>query len=153
MSGLDGFLERCPKHDVPLSEDSCPVCFSIAESKDGSWIAEWQKGAHDQELFDELRLWGLTLNDAARQLSYRFPPNCLVKPKPGKDLLVPQDGTTGIAVGVRERQKADGGYELTVMVTQSPNSGLRAECDPDDLEVVGFWKDLTGDKIRALVAQ
>jgi hypothetical protein len=145
--------DRCPKHDVPLTNDECPVCFSISEAGNQDWTTEWQSGAHGQELFDELRLWGLTLNDTVRQLSYRFPPNCLVKSKPGKTLLVPQPESIGIGLGVRETQREDGGYDLTVMVSQSPDSGLRAECDPEDLEVVGYWKDFTDDKIRALLAQ
>lgn len=64
--------------------------------------------------------------------------------KANRALSCPLPGTIGIVTSYLE--KKDRTASLTVR--QSPDSSIKAECKPEWLEVVAYWKEITPEKIR-----
>jgi hypothetical protein len=58
---------------------------------------------------------------------------------------VPAQGTVGVVTSYFE----DG----TVSVRQNPDSEHRARCEPEWLEVVGYWRGLTPEVMAALIGE
>lgn len=101
------------------------------------WIEEWQS---DTELHPDMVDWMKTRPDCIKEVMVRFPPGCLVMAN--RPLLCPIPGSIGVVFSYFE----DGG--LTIL--QHPESDLRAQCQPDWLEVVGYRGDLTPEKVKAI---
>jgi len=99
------------------------------------WIKEWQEGTVE---FDEATVeWMQSRPDDVKAVMRNFPPSCLVRAKEGVELVCPAPGTTGVI-----RSYYHGADGVQISVAEHPESDMWAHCDPEWLEVVGFYRDL-----------
>ena len=111
------------------------------------WTKDWQRG--EPEATEEVVQWMSSRPRAVKDIMIRFPPACLVRSKPGCDLMTPEPGATGFVNGYRE--KGDG--TIMLLVVQGPKGRVLAECDPDWLEVVGYRSGQTPDFVRGVIGE
>jgi hypothetical protein len=111
------------------------------------WREEWERGPWDRN--DEAVQWLRKRPESVKKLALQFPPSCLVKakvrlrcPAPGHVAIV----TTYIEPG---RSRPEG----AVTVRSHPEGGIRYECSPDQLEVVGYHKGLTPEVLAMLLME
>lgn len=96
------------------------------------WVKDWQ--SEDAiEITPKLIEWMKSRPASVKELMLRFPPHCLVRAN--RSLVCPALGTIGIVFSYLE----DG----SMMILQDPDSMLRAQCEADWLEVVGYRKGMT----------
>lgn len=107
-----------------------------------SWVAEWT-AAIPWERDEESVLWLKTRPEFIRVLMLRFPPSCVVRAT--KALHIPAPGTCGIITSWLENGQ--------VSVRQHPDGDVRAVCDADSLEVVGYWRGLTPAVVASLLSE
>lgn len=105
---------------------------------DQSWVKEWQ-GKPTAFQRDVVVSWFSQQDRAWRALMAAFPPFCLVSAK--RTLEVPCPHSVGFVMGYTEAGSLE--------IAQEPG-GAVAVVSPDDLSVVGFWKDLTPQAISNL---
>lgn len=106
------------------------------------WTDAWMKG--EPPAVATVGAWLRARPLELRPLMIRFPPSCLVRAKLGVRLMVPAPGVVGIVSSYLEN-----GH---VTVRESPTSALRAECDPNDLEVVGYWRGVDSAWVAHVLA-
>lgn len=107
------------------------------------WVKKWVSAEYEETPGNVS--WVQTRPRSIQDLMIRFPPNCLVRTFPSKELVIPKPGTLGIVVSYRE----DGG----VTVMQHPDAEIRAVCDPSWLEVVGYFRGITPEAIRKMIGR
>lgn len=112
---------------------------------DQSWIEEWQAGAPD--LPDDAVEWLRSRPACIHALMIEFPPSCIVRAK--LPLCIPSYGTRGIVTSYSE--PSDEYPHGLISVRQSPTAGVRGQCDPGALIVVGYWRGVTPDVVRKLL--
>jgi hypothetical protein len=78
----------------------------------------------------------------------RLPPSCQVKAT--RPLHVPGPGKIGQVIAYVEKM-VDGKPGVRVM--EFPDGDIAAECDPDWLEVVSYYENVTPDFVRAALAK
>ncbi len=107
------------------------------QSMDNSWTRKWEDGSLS-EIGDETIEWVRSRPDSVKALMRRFPPSCLVTAN--RVLRIPAQGLVGIVHSYMEptKEMPRGG----IAVRQTPDATMRAVCDPDWLEVVGYHKGL-----------
>jgi len=94
------------------------------------WVEEW---LNDPLIpGEEGEQWLRDRPDNLHNLIWSFPPSCVVKAN--RDLHCPAPGTLGI---VQSYQEKDDGTEV-IGVIQEPDGVIRAQCQRDWLEVVGY---------------
>lgn len=98
---------------------------------DQSWVESWQAGVPPTD--SDALVWIRSRPAVIKELMLRFPPSCLVKAT--RPLACPHPGTLGIVTSLLE----DG----NVSVRQEPHGTVRAECEPEWLEVVGYHRGMT----------
>jgi hypothetical protein len=109
------------------------------------WQEEWQEGCID--VSDADCAWLCSRPESIKNLILRFPPSCLVRGK--VDLLCPARGSVGIVTSYFEPSEE---YPYgTVSVRPGPEADKRFACDPDWLEVVGYWRGLSHERIKAIL--
>ena len=102
---------------------------------DQSWKKDWE-GKPTRFQKDTIVSWLSTQPKAWREVLVAFPPFCMVRAK--KAMEVPCPYSVGIVTGY----DADG----RLLVCQDPHSEPEL-VSWDDLEVVGFWKDLSSKQV------
>ena len=112
----------------------------IAADLDQSWIAEWVADVAWTEDAESIA-WFRERPAILRPLLIRFPPSCVVRPL--RALRVPVEGTLGVV----ESWSEDG----SIGVSQSPSGFVRGYCDPDDLQVVAYWRGWTPERMREVL--
>lgn len=116
------------------------------------WTKEWQEGNIElnndegREAVD----WMRTRPDSVKAIMRKFPPSCLVKSVQGYEHRIPAPGTIGLVASYLEPSSDSPNGELTVR--QHPDADIRAACDPDKMEVVGYYKGLTPEIVEALLS-
>lgn len=130
---------------IPIDEETYRRL--VGDGVSGSWMDEWQRGEPD--LDDESVEWLRTRPGAVQQLMLRFPPSCIVRAVDGKQLLCPAPGTHGIVTSYSEpsEEKPKG----LVSVRDGPYGSVRHQCLPEWLEVVGYWKGLTPERLKKIL--
>lgn len=111
---------------------------------DDTWVEDWQKGEID--IPTENLNWIRTKPPEVKKMMIVFPPSCIVKAK--VELRVPAPGTCGIVISYFYDVNTK---KVTLGVLQSPGSDLAAQCEAEWLEVVGVWKGLDSEKIKAII--
>jgi hypothetical protein len=111
------------------------------------WTKEWQEG--EWEMDEEAIEWLRNLPTSVHPLLLKFPPSCLVKAN--TELLCPAPGEIGIVTSYTEPDEKC--PEGQISVRQSPEAGIRMQCRPEWLEVVGYYKGITPDVIKLLLAK
>jgi hypothetical protein len=106
---------------------------------DTNWTQEWQTDEFepDAELID----WIKSRPDSVKKTMLIFPPACLVRAN--RLLVCPAPGTIGVVYSYLE----DG----SVFVLQHPASNMKAQCDFDWLEVVGYHGSLTPEYVQSIL--
>jgi hypothetical protein len=111
---------------------------------DDKWLAEFTK---PQEIPQSTVEYLLQLSPGSLPTVIKFPPSCVVKAKDGVELACPRKGFYGLVTSYT-RDGSD------VKVTPAPydkEAQFAGMCDPDWLEVVGYWRGLTPDKVRSII--
>lgn len=124
-----------------------PILRALGGVYDQSWIAEWTK---DREWApnDEGVAWLRERPKELHPLMVDFPPSCVVRAK--KPLLIPAQGTCGVVRSWFEPSEKN--PRGLVGICQTPHEGeVRAQCSPEDLEVVGFWCGWTHERVKAVL--
>ena len=110
---------------------------------DQKWLAEFTEPAEiPQSTVDYL----LHLTPGCRDTVVKFPPSCVVKAKDGVDVACPRKGYYGLVTSYT----MDGS---DVKVTPAPydkEAQFAGMCDPEWLEVVGYWRGLTREKVQSI---
>ena len=112
------------------------------------WLEEWLTDPSWEEDPEALE-WLKSRPECLHALMVQFPPSCVVEGT--RSLLVPSPGTCGIVSSWTEPD--EGHPKGMVSVRAYPDAGLRAQCDPDDLQVFGYWKGWTPEKMRELLGE
>ncbi len=102
---------------------------------DQTWVENW-KGRPSAFETDYITSW-LTLQDREwHPLLEKFPPFCIIRAKAGKVLETPCPYSVALVRGYWD--------DHTLAVTYEPTDDETAcaSVNPDDVEVVGFWKGL-----------
>lgn len=86
--------------------------------------------------------WLTSLPERSISLIKKFPPSCVVIAK--HPLAVPGEGKLGIVVNCNEK-------ELKVIHCEVDDNGFAGMCDPKDLEIIGYWKGLTPEKVETIL--
>lgn len=92
-----------------------------------------------QEAIDWIRSRPACLHD----LMIKFPPSCRVRAL--RPLHVPRPGTEGQLLSYVEDQK-NGKHSVTVF--ELPDGKIRAQCQPEWLEVVGYYENVTPEFVK-----
>lgn len=112
----------------------------LAADVDQTWLTEWLADIawpEDAAAIEWLRSRPSTMHP----LMLRFPPSCVVRPL--VPLRVPAAGTVGVVQSWFE----DG----SIGVAQKPDGLVRAQCRAHEIEVVGFWRGWTCDRMREVL--
>lgn len=118
---------------------------SITVVPDTDWIEEWQQG--EWEADDASLHWLHTRPQFIKEMMIKFPPSCLVKAN--RPLHCPQEGTVGIVTSYNEADIEHPNGKLSVR--QFPDATVRSQCLPEWLEVVGYYKNLTPERIKEIL--
>ncbi len=102
-------------------------------SEEPAWLADHTKTAEPD---DWTIKWIRSCSAEQQKMLLRFPPSCVVKGK--VPLGVPSPGRFGIVVNVSGK---------FVYVIDGPEGDIKAECKPNWLEVVGYWKGWTPERV------
>lgn len=111
---------------------------------DQEWLEEFTK---PDEIPETTVAWLRSLSPASQETARTFPPECVVKAKPEFDLHCPRLGRYGTVVTISR----DG---TQVKIRPSPNdtqARYTGMCDLDWLEIVGYWRGLTPEKVSAIL--
>lgn len=109
---------------------------------DESWVPEWKAGEWEPDA--ESLAWLRSRPESVKKLMMRFPPSCLVQANRG--LGCPAPATTGIVSSYIEPD--DEHPDGMLSVRQNPDHDHRAECRPEWLTVVGYWRGLTPKRLK-----
>lgn len=110
-----------------------------------SWVDEWQRPPYD--LTPEAVQWMRERPAEQKKIMVLFPPSCIVIAK--RLLRVPAPNTVGIVTSYFEPTPAH--PEGLITVRQSPEANLRACCDAEDLEVIGYWHGLDENAVERIL--
>lgn len=105
------------------------------------WYAESKLAKIGTEEIDWIRSRPPVIQD----LILSFPPRALVRSKK-RHLLVPRPGKLAVVYSYFE----DGLISVLPLDPQ-PTQAYKALCEPDWLEVVDYWGELTPDRIREII--
>ena len=127
----------------------CPKCQKIHLSKfdiHQSWQTAWQEG--NLELDAESIEWIRSRPDCIKKVMLKFPPSCIVRSD--LDLLCPALGCDGIVSSYFEpdSEHPDG----MLSVRSFPDAEFKAQCRPEWLKVVGYYKGLTPERIKEVLS-
>ena len=109
------------------------------------WLNSWTQGPwpYDHESIK----WIQSRPASIKRLMLLFPPSCVVTPI--QILKIPAPNTLGIVTSYVEPQNPNEiGF---VTVRQNPDSDLRAECKPNALKVVNYFKGLTPEVVAYIL--
>lgn len=106
------------------------------------WVKDWLSNPKSEWPADAVE-WIRTRPRSVQELLVRFPPGCLVRAKPEKQLMVPAPGTLGIVLSYYE----NGG----VSVLQGPDSPIRVQCEADWLELAACRAGQEPDDVRRVL--
>ena len=106
------------------------------------WFRPWIAGEYNYDPQDIE--WVRSRPDSVKALMLAFPPSCVVRAVDGRKLYCPAPGHLGIVTSYIK-----GG---TLTVRDGPDGGVRFECQPDWLEVVGYWSGLTPQIMAEILA-
>lgn len=106
---------------------------------------------HQANVFDwneEAVAWMRSRPEPVRQLMRRFPPSCLVRAD--RPLVCPAPGEVAQVVSIFE--PSDGCPDGRVSVFDPESAiNVRCECDPEWLEVVGYWGDMSPELVGVIL--
>ena len=121
------------------------------------WTEEWQRGDMEPADFAEGASWMRSRPESVKALMQRFPPAALVSAKDGKALRCPAPGDVGIVTSYHEPHPDDsceaclGAPEGLIGVRDGPTGSVIHHCRPEWLEVVGFYKGMTAERVTSLL--
>lgn len=111
----------------------------------GAWLDQYSKvEAVPETTVDWIRQ--VAINAKLRKMVTKFPPSCVVRAK--QKLGCPRPGRLGIVVNM-----ATSGH-LKVIEADVPGASpnqFAGMCDPEWLEVVGYWRGLTPDGVKTIL--
>lgn len=107
------------------------------------WAIEWQSDPAPDGAIEEITEWMRSRPCEVKEVMRRFPPACLVRAL--RPLHTPAPGTTGLVWSYTEDGK--------LSVLQTPQSPVRAYCDPAWLEVVGYRFGIDEARVQEILIE
>jgi len=120
------------------------MTFEIITLDGAPWIDDWQNGELIAEDEPDIREWIQSRPESVRKLMLKFPPSCLVKAN--RPLHCPAPDKVGIVTSYTEPDEEHSNGQISVRA--HPDAVIRFQCDPECLEVVGYWRGLTPEKVQ-----
>lgn len=106
------------------------------------WLAEHTKNTEIPVTTIE---WVRSLDPSLHFLVKKFPPSCAVKSK-NASYECPRDGHYGIVVNY-----STAGEIKVIPAPYDDEASYAGMCDPENLEVVGYWGGLTPTKLNEIL--
>lgn len=111
------------------------------------WEEDWQAGEWEED--KESLEWLRSRPDPIKKLLLMFPPSCLVKAN--RPLRCPAPDKVGIITSLLEPDEEHAlGW---VTVRPSPTADIKFHCKIEWLEVVGYYKGLTPERVKELLGE
>lgn len=113
---------------------------------DQRWLSTWSMAGGDADMKEAIA-WLRSRPSILHPLMIDFPPLCIVRAK--VPLIVPAPHTYGVLWSWLEPNKAYPSGQVKIL--QDPGSLVGGMCEPDDLEVVGFWCGWSHDRVKEVL--
>jgi len=111
---------------------------------DDKWLAEFTE---PKEIPESTVSYLMHLSPGCLDTVLKFPPSCVVRAKDGVDVACPRKGFYGIVTSYTR----DGSEVKVTPAPYDKEARFAGMCDPDWLEVVGYWQGLTPDKVVSIL--
>jgi hypothetical protein len=107
------------------------------------WVAEWLKEVAWVEDAESIA-WLKDRPPIIKEMMLKFPPSCVVKAN--RPLHCPAPGGFAIVTSYFEpsEEKPNG----LISVRNGPEGDTRHQCQPEWLEVVGYWQGVTPERLQ-----